>query len=95
MRTLSLLTCLPCASICIRERHIKPLNEWTATEIVAGIDAGTTTCEAVTRACLDRIAERERDVQAWAYVNADQAIEALGHDVWQIVEASFPEVSGA
>ena len=67
---------LPCARIRARETRIKPLNEWTATEIVAAIGAGRTTCEAVTRACLDRIAAREKDVQAWAYVNADQAIAA-------------------
>jgi Asp-tRNA(Asn)/Glu-tRNA(Gln) amidotransferase A subunit family amidase len=48
----------------------------TATEIVAAIGAGLTTCEAVTRACLDRIAAREKDVHAWAYVNAEQAIAA-------------------
>ena len=65
---------LPCASIHAREARIKPLNEWTATEIVAGVGAGTTTAEAVTRACLDRIAAREKDVQAWAYLNAEQAI---------------------
>ena len=40
----------------------------TATEIAAAIGTGKTTCEAVTRACLDRIATRETDVQAWAYV---------------------------
>jgi amidase len=67
---------LPCASIRARERGIKPLNEWTATEIAAAIGAGNTTCEAVTRACLDRIAAREKDVQAWAYVDAEQAVAA-------------------
>jgi Asp-tRNA(Asn)/Glu-tRNA(Gln) amidotransferase A subunit family amidase len=57
-------------------RTIKPLNELTATEIVERIHAGKTTCEAVTRACLDRIAARESEVQAWAYVNPEQALEA-------------------
>ena len=30
----------------------------------------------MTRACLDRIAERENDVHAWAYVDAEQALHA-------------------
>jgi amidase len=54
----------------------KPMNHWTATEIVAAIEAGRTTCEAVTRACLDRIAEREAEVGAWAYCDAAAAIAA-------------------
>lgn len=59
-----------------------PLNELTATEIVAAIRSGSTTCEAVTRACLERIAERESEVQAWQYVNPDQAIaEARKRDL--------------
>ena len=41
---------------------MKPLNELTATEIVRALDAGHTTCEAVTRACLDHIREREPEV---------------------------------
>jgi len=57
------------------------LNELTATQVVAAIGAGKTTCEAVTRACLDRIAERDRQVQAWQYINPDQAIaEAKARD---------------
>ena len=71
---------LPLASPCkhphAREARIKPLNELTATEIVAAIGTGKTTCEAVTRACLDRIAERENDVHAWTYVDAEQALHA-------------------
>src|SRR5712691_2356385 len=50
------------------------LNELTAGEIVAAIDAGRTTCEAVVRACLDRVAAREGEVQAWAYLDPDQAL---------------------
>ncbi len=38
------------------------------------IDAGDVTCEAVTAAHLDRIAEREPEVQAWAYLARDQAL---------------------
>lgn len=50
------------------------LNEWTASEIVSAIAGGRTTCEAVARACLDRIAARESVVQAWQYLNPDQVI---------------------
>ena len=39
----------------INKKLSASLNELTATEIVAAINAGTTTCEAVVRACLDRI----------------------------------------
>jgi len=35
---------------------MKPLNQLTASEIVQAIGAGSTTCEAVVRACLERIA---------------------------------------
>jgi Asp-tRNA(Asn)/Glu-tRNA(Gln) amidotransferase A subunit family amidase len=41
-----------------------PLYKLTATEIARAIRARETTCKAVTRACLDRIAERDQDVQA-------------------------------
>ncbi len=59
----------------------KPLNELTATEVVAAVRAGKTTCEAVTRACLERIAAREAAVQAWQYLNPEQAIaEARARD---------------
>ena len=50
------------------------LHELTATEIVAAVGRGTVTCEAVVRGCLDRIAEREPQVQAWEYLDPDQAI---------------------
>jgi amidase len=52
----------------------KRLNELTATGIVAAIKSGRTTCEAVTRACLERIAEREAEVQAWQYLDPERAI---------------------
>jgi amidase len=54
----------------------KPLNEWTASEIVAAIAAGQTTREAVMRACLDRIAAREADVQAWTNLDPERALHA-------------------
>ena len=43
-------------------------------ETVAAINRGETTCEAVTRACLDRIAAREPVVQAWIDFDPDHAL---------------------
>src|SRR5262245_49814423 len=57
-----------------RARAIKPLNELTATEIVAGIGRGRFTCEAVVHACLERVDAREREVHAWAYIDAATAL---------------------
>ncbi|MGH8641231.1 MAG: amidase family protein, partial [Burkholderiales bacterium] len=47
----------------------------TAVEIAAAVSAGKTTCEAVARAHLARIEEREPQVLAWQYLNPDQVIE--------------------
>jgi amidase len=60
--------------IAARGRAIKPLNQWTATEIVAAISNGRATGEAVVRACLDRIAAREGEVRAWAHIDPDTAL---------------------
>jgi amidase len=54
---------------------MKVLNQLTATEIVGAIADGKTTCEAVTRACLDRIAEREPRVQAWQFLDPELALK--------------------
>lgn len=51
-----------------------PLNELTATEIVNAITAGDTNCEAVVRACLEHIGQREPEVGAWHYLNPEQVI---------------------
>ena len=53
-----------------------PLNELTASEVAAAVNAGKTTCEAVTRACIDRIAARDKQVQAWQYFDPEQALAA-------------------
>ena len=52
----------------------RPLNELSATEIAARIAGGGTTCEAVTRDCLARIAARDDVVKAWVNFNPDLAI---------------------
>ena len=46
----------------------------SATEAVAAIEAGSLTAEALTRSCLERIAEREERVQAWVALDRDQAL---------------------
>ena len=49
-------------------------KELSATEIVAKIAAGETTCEAVTRDCIERIAAREAIVKAWVNFNPELAL---------------------
>ncbi len=52
----------------------RTLHELTATEIVRLTSSGAVTAETVVRACLDRIAAREPQVQAWTFIDPDQAI---------------------
>jgi amidase len=52
----------------------RPLNELSATETATKIAAGETTCEAVTRDCVARIAGRDDAVKAWVNFNPDLAI---------------------
>jgi amidase len=46
----------------------------TATEIVAAVQGGEITCESVAQACLDRVAERDPDVQAWEFVDPENVL---------------------
>src|SRR5258708_15340282 len=46
----------------------------SAGEPAPRIAAGTLTAEALTRACLDRIAEREGAIGAWEFLDPDRAI---------------------
>lgn len=48
-----------------------PVNEWTATEIARAVADGKITCEAVARACLERIEAREPQVQAWQFLDRE------------------------
>jgi Asp-tRNA(Asn)/Glu-tRNA(Gln) amidotransferase A subunit family amidase len=50
------------------------LNELPATEIVKKIAAGETTCEAVVRDCLARIAARDDVVKAWVNFDPEHAL---------------------
>jgi Asp-tRNA(Asn)/Glu-tRNA(Gln) amidotransferase A subunit family amidase len=51
------------------------LERLTATEAARLLAGRDITAEALTRACLDRIAEREPQVHAWTVVQADAALE--------------------
>jgi amidase len=57
-----------------RKPAATPLNELTATEIVRAVTDGTASCEAVARACLERIAAREPQVEAWQYLDPEYVI---------------------
>jgi len=52
----------------------RPIHEWTAWEIATAVARRDLTCEAVTRACLVRITEREPQVGAWIFLDPDLAI---------------------
>ena len=50
------------------------LNELTAAEAARRIAAGETTALALAEACLERIAQRDEEVRAWAFIHAKQAL---------------------
>ncbi len=56
------------------EKSSQALNELTAAEIAHAVKAGTTTHEAVARACLERIALLEPEVGANDFLNPEQVI---------------------
>jgi len=53
---------------------VLPLNQISAGEIVRGVTSGRFTAVAVTRACLDRIEARDKDVKAWAFIDPELAL---------------------
>src|SRR5262245_52475252 len=55
-------------------KPLAALNDWTALDIARAVHAGRITCEAVARACLERIAEREPKVLAWEYLDPELVI---------------------
>ena len=50
------------------------LNKYSADEVVKMIDEGSNTSVAVTQACLERIAQGEETVRAWAYIDPEYAL---------------------
>lgn len=51
-----------------------PLLELTATEARDHMLKGDVTAEAYTKACIDRVAECDGEIQAWAYFDPEQAL---------------------
>jgi Asp-tRNA(Asn)/Glu-tRNA(Gln) amidotransferase A subunit family amidase len=62
------------ASATTPARSATPLNALSAAEIAGKIAAGETTCEAVARDCLARIAARDGAVKAWVNFDADRVL---------------------
>ena len=54
--------------------RVARLNELSAVDAARAIGAGDITSEALTTACLERIAEREPSVRAWVCTDADRAL---------------------
>ena len=52
----------------------KPLNELSAAEAARLIESRELTAEALAAACLERIAERDDAVRAWAFIHAKNAL---------------------
>ncbi len=55
------------------------LNTLTATNAARKIAAGEFTAEALVRACLDRVNEREQTIGAWEYIDPDAVIAEAKH----------------
>src|SRR5258708_13478364 len=51
------------------------LNTLTATELAQKIDSGAATAEAIVRAHLERIDQRDADVLAWSHLAREAALE--------------------
>ena len=51
------------------------MNRLSASEAAAAINAGKLTSEALVSACLERVAQREGEVQAWAHIDPRYALE--------------------
>ena len=52
----------------------KALNELSAAEAARRIERGEATAEALAAACLERIAAREEEVRAWAFIDRERAL---------------------
>jgi len=53
----------------------QPLHQLSAAQAAQRIERGETTCEALAAACLERIAARDEEVRAWAFIDRKQALE--------------------
>ncbi len=57
----------------------RPLHQLSAAEIAAAVSAGEVNCEAIARACLERVREREPIVRAWSFLDADLVLRQARH----------------
>jgi Asp-tRNA(Asn)/Glu-tRNA(Gln) amidotransferase A subunit family amidase len=70
-------------------------NELTATAMAAAIAKGELSAEALMQAHLQRIAERDEDVRAWAYIDPDHAMQqAVAADQLAASSASLGPLHG-
>lgn len=54
---------------------MSPLNQLSAAQAARRIESGEATSEALVQACLERIAERESGVKAWAFLDRERALQ--------------------
>src|SRR3954470_1122358 len=54
---------------------VKQLDMMTALQFATALEQGAITCEALARACVERIETREPVVHAWSIVDAERTIE--------------------
>ena len=74
---------------------MKSPADLTATEAAAQIKSGALTSTALVQACLDRIAEREPELQAWQYIDPAHALrQAEACDVAQAAAQSTGQTLG-
>ncbi len=70
-------------------------NRLPAVEAAAAIKAQTLSSEELTRACLDRIGERDAEVQAWAHLDVEKALsQARSADAAQAAGAPLGILHG-
>ena len=74
---------------------MKNLNEITATEAATGLARGDFSAVDLISACLDRVAARENDVRAWAYIDPAGAMaEAEASDAARAAGAELGPLHG-
>jgi len=61
--------------LAVPSRIMTAPNTLTATELAQRIDAGTVTAEAILRAHLERIDQRDAQVLAWSHLAREAALE--------------------
>jgi len=74
---------------------VNDLTQLTASEAARLIEAGEITSERLVTACLERIAQREETVQAWAHLDGDFALAQARHaDAWRAAGRSTGPLHG-